>query len=559
MAMTFMRSTRDVLVLAVVAASCSTPADLPQVRFSNAAPVTVVDDRRNVAERPDVSRAMVSVDYYDRAFAGPMLRRLSLPEKHRARGVNALDEVPDSTWFTNRIGIREMSPEEITRGPLQDEGPEPHKPWTVHSTKTGTEIGFIVTDATGVKYGINFDTPEWPELETGTAIVVNRLLWAFGNNVPADRIAYVRADELVLAPDAEIKDLRGKTTGRLDRSELDRRLAQVWHTPDGRYRVVASRWLDGIPLGGPTPSGVRRGDPNDRIAHEDRRDLRGLYPLFAWVDHVDLAESNFLDMWVTTPADQGRRYVMHYKLDFGKSMGTMAATNRDPRIGYAYLFDSKTSNESLFTLGMAPRRWGQHFAPPLTGVAPTFVANGFDPGAWRPALPYAPFDAGDRFDMFWGAKIIGRFTRAQIRAAVEAGQFSDPRTVEYLTDTLVARQRATEEYWYTRVNPLDRFAMRGTALCFEDLAIARNFAPAARTRYDFESYDRAGRRLGAIATGARPGGMGCADIATLTGDGDGYTIVKVTTRRPSFAESTLVHLARDPSSGAVRVIGVWRM
>lgn len=554
-----MTSMRDAMLLAAIAASCAKQPDLPQVRFANIAPVTAVDDRRPVPAQPHVSSAMVSVDYYDRAFAGPTIRRLSLPEHRRARGVNALDNVPDSTWFTNRIGVRELTPAEVANGPLADEGPEPHKPWTVHSTKTGTEIGFIITDATGVKYGIGFDSPDWPELETGTSVVVNRLLWAFGNNVPADRIAYVRPDELVLAADATIKDLRGTTTGRLDRAELERRLAQVSRTPDGRFRVLASRWLDGTPLGGTPTTGVRRGDPNDRIAHQDRRDLRGLYPLFAWVDHVDLASSNFLDMWIADPADRRRRYVVHYKLDFGKSMGTMAATNRDPRIGYAYVFDSKTSNQSLFTLGMAPRRWGHDFAPQLTGVAPTFVADGFDPGDWHPALPYEPFEAADSFDMFWGAKILARFTPAQIRAAVEAGQFSDPRTVDYLTNTLLARQRATLEHWYTRVNPLDRFAMNGDALCFDDLAIATDIRSAARTRYDLASYDRNGALLGSTASGAAANGTSCVRGVRLATAGDGYTIVKVTTSAPGFSEATFVHLARDPSSGAMRIIGIWRV
>ena len=39
----------------------------------------------------------------------------------RAMNVNSLDEVPDSTWFTNRIGRREMSIAEIVRGPDRSE------------------------------------------------------------------------------------------------------------------------------------------------------------------------------------------------------------------------------------------------------------------------------------------------------------------------------------------------------------------------------------------------------------------------------------------------------
>ena len=38
-------------------------------------------------------------------------------EPIRAVNVNTLDEVPDSSWFTNRIGVRDLPIAEITRGP----------------------------------------------------------------------------------------------------------------------------------------------------------------------------------------------------------------------------------------------------------------------------------------------------------------------------------------------------------------------------------------------------------------------------------------------------------
>jgi len=160
--------------------------------------------------------------------------------------------------------------------------------------------------------------------------------------------------------------------------------------------------------------------------------------------------------------------------------------------------------------------------------------------------------------MFWGAKLVGRLTRAQIRAAVETGQFSDPRTVDYLTETLVARQRATLAYWYARVNPLDRFAVTAHALCFDDLAIAAQLAPSAGTRYELASYDIAGRSIGAVTITAAPTGPTCTHDVLMSTDKEGYTIVKVTTLRPDFAGSTLVHVALTPS-GEWHVIGVWRM
>ena len=543
------------VALAVIAASCADPAGLPAVRFANAPPVTAVDDRRDVAIRPERSLPLNELDFYDRSFAGPILRAFALPTTRRARGVNAIDEVPDSTWFTNRIGIRDLTPDDIAAGPVSDEGPEPHKPWTVHSTKVGgTEPGLIVSDARGVKYLVSFDDPSRPEMETGAAVVTNRLLWAAGYNVPADQIVYVGPAELVLARDAMVKDHLGHALKPLDRAGLDRELAKAWHTPDGRIRVLASRWLDGEPLGGTPAEGVRAGDPNDRIPHQHRRDQRGQYPVLAWVDHVDLVQSNFLDMWIRDPRDPAHHYVLHYKVDFGKSLGTMGVTDRYVREGHASSFDWGDMATSALSFGLAPRPWGQHFAPDLPGVAPTFVAEGFDPGRWQPDLPYPPFQEADRFDMFWGAKLLARFTRDQIAAAVAEAQYSDPRAAAHLTDTLVARQRATVAYWFARVNPVDRFAIDGDALCFADLAIEAGLVAATGTIYELAAFESDGRLLGTIQAPARPGGAACARGLVV----GGYTIVKLTTRRARFAGSTYVHLARS-SAGELRVIGVWRI
>jgi hypothetical protein len=56
----------------------------------------------------------------------------------KARNVNTIDELPDSNWFTNRILARQLSIEEVVRGPLTGSGPAPGT-WSVIRPK---EAGF---------------------------------------------------------------------------------------------------------------------------------------------------------------------------------------------------------------------------------------------------------------------------------------------------------------------------------------------------------------------------------------------------------------------------------
>ena len=53
----------------------------------------------------------------------------STPDQ-KARNVNTIDEVPDSSWFTNRILARPLSIDEAVRGPLTGTGPAPGT-WSV--------------------------------------------------------------------------------------------------------------------------------------------------------------------------------------------------------------------------------------------------------------------------------------------------------------------------------------------------------------------------------------------------------------------------------------------
>jgi hypothetical protein len=545
------------VLLCLAAAGCGSSPSFPAARFANAAPVTAVNDRLDVPRTPKGRLFLQNLYHWDAVIQRRAVRAMELPPDRRALGVNALDEVPDSTWFTNRIGVRDMAIEELVTGPLTVDSPELHKPWTVHGTKSGTsDLGFLITDARGMKFMVKFDAHGFPEQETATHVIVDRLLWACGYNVTEDFIVKLDRKDLVLADDAKITDTLGGKT-KLTAQALDAALATVDRLPDGGMRGLASRWLDGKTIGGHPSEGVREDDPNDRIPHQHRRDLRGAYAIFEWVDHVDVQESNFVDAWVEDPAIKNRHYVKHYFIDFGKSMGVMATTGTDPRRGHEYVVDLKDMGTALVTAGLTRRDWEERKAPKLRGVG-LFEAASYDPGKWKNDYPvYAAFLFADRLDKFWGAKILMRFTRAQLHAIVETGKLSDPAATEYVTDTLVARQRATAKHWFNEVNPLDRFSLTDGQLCFEDLAIKYEFAPALTTSYKATRYDRDGKPLDTVAFQAGAAGSACT-AAPLVAQSDGYTMVRIETTRPDFTGATIVHLAREPVSGAPRVIGIWR-
>jgi hypothetical protein len=543
------------LVIAITAFACA-GSPVPPSRFVNQPPAAVVNDRLDVPVTPEERPFYENLYHYDAVIGDPLDRTFELPRQRRALGTNALDEVPDSTWFTNRIGVRDMSPAELASGPATIDSPELHKPWTIKATKVGgAQVGFRIEDARGEKFMLKFDTRGFPEQETATDIIVGKLLWAAGYNVTEDFVVDLRREDLVIAPDATMTDKLGNKH-RLEAAEVDRQLTKVQIEPDGRIRGYVSRWVTGKPLGGHPGEGVRKDDPNDRIAHELRRDLRGSYALFSWLDHVDVQESNYLDTWMTDPRDKKRHYVKHYLLDFGKSMGVMATTGRDPRRSHAYVVDVDDMTTSLVTLGLSKRSWEYRDVPRLRGVG-LFDVETFDPGAWKPDYPaYLPFLTADRFDKFWGAKILMRFTREQIRAIVETGRYSDPRAAEYIVDTLVARQRKIGEHWFSRVNPLDRFTIAADSLCFDDLSIAYGFASAPETGYKATSFDRETRVVGETASRPDARGRTCIPLSLAPAQ-DGYTMMRIQTTRPSFKGTTIVHIALDPARRA-RVVGIWR-
>jgi len=544
----------------LLVASCVTHAHGPgRVRFADRPPVWRVDDRADIP-KPRKRVYYKDTHSYDQNVIHVVTRALSLPVPVRAGNTNALDEVPDSTWFTNRIGRFSLSPAEVRRGPATGHDPMDYKPWSVVSTKVGgKEAGFIIEDTAGTRYVLKFDTRGFPEQETGAHLVVQRILWAAGYNVPDDRLVHFSPNELRVGPKSEVADEFGNKRP-MSQHDLDVRLAAVEHERGKLIRALTSRFVDGIPVGGFPDHGTRTDDPNDRVPHERLRELRGLLVFTSWLQHADIKEGNTIDAWAPDPADADVHYLVHYLIDFGKALGNQAVLDREPRAGFAYTFDWASLFGDLFTLGLRPRPWDCARPSPLRGVG-AFRTAGYDPGGYAPLLAYRPFEVADRTDGFWGARIIMRFTEAHLRAAVDAAQLSDPRAAEYIVRTIVARQRETARYWFSKLTPADAFeaseSPAGITLCFDDLMIRHRLQPDVDASYTMRAYDFDGRRLDAGAvtgSGSEPSAFCTAPVARPTSH-DGYVIFEIAKRTPGGElPRVFVHVAGEKP----RVIGIER-
>lgn len=542
------------LVLALVLVGCARPPT-GTLRFANAPTVWRVSDRTPLAKQPAEREYNRSLYHTDGFVVRRATRAMDMQDPVRARDVNALDEVPDSTWFTNRIGVRDLSLDELRRGANIDPSPFVHLPWTIKSAKVGgTAMGFIFEDSKGDKYLLKFDMKEVPEMETGAHVIGHRIVWALGYNVPEDYLGFIDPKHITVDLEATKKDPLGNKTP-LYAVDVVNSFAKAYRLSDGRVRVLASRYLPGIPIGPYAREGTRPDDPNDRIPHEQRRSVRGQAAIFSWLNHTDMQEDNTLDAFIEYP---GGGHVVHYLIDFGKAFGVMGYVNDWKTVGYTYRADASMALRSLVTLGLWKRPWDGIEVPKLQGLG-LFESDHFDPGAWRTNSPYWPYDDADRFDGYWGAKLVMRFTRDQLAAIVDEAHYSDPRTARYMVETLVARQRKVGAYWFRRVSPLDHFSANaiagGTQLCFDDLALVYGLESGRGDRYRVEVFDREGAEIRASTL---PSSEHACVVVPLAASNEGYTIVKLAALRNALAlPPVLVHLARD-ASGAPRVIGVRR-
>jgi hypothetical protein len=527
-------------VLLVMLAACASPVR----RFAVREPLTADADSTPFLPRPKSYKAPEIWDTVDNTIFGPLVEALAIHQTRRARNVNALDEVANSSWYESHIDHVAGDVAAFVRGACDDDAPDPAGPWTVTAGKpNGANPGFQVKDAKGKRYFFKPDHKDGGGRQGIADLIGTRVHHAAGFNTACTRIIYIKPSAFTIEAGAKAENFVGDKVP-FTQEMLDKALENGLRNADGAVRGGLSQFLHGKPLGPWRDFGVRPDDPNDVIPHEDRRELRGSYVFGAWLSHYDAREQNSMDMW-EAPADDAPGYVKHYQLDFGDCLGSLSAWDRvSRRRGHAYEVDWPVAFVELVTLGVLPRPWRDPKLSPAGRKLGYYKAEPFAPDRYRTAYPFGPYARVTEADAAWGARILARISPAMIHALVASAQVPDAVMERELEIALLGRRDKLLRRYLTRLSPLARPRIDANRLCVTD----------ARVEGGLQVKGVISARSGSTALTVE---RGAADaercVGPLVQAADGYTIVEL---RADDTKPMRVHLYQQ--DGAFRIAGLER-
>lgn len=457
---------------------------------SDIADSTWVDHDRQPIQRPPDWEPSYWGKQFRHGLAEPLSHAFDIPDKllwavrlfgvrtrREAVNVNAFDEAPNSTWFTNRNHRRSVPVSELRQGP--DSVFLPTKPWTIkHAKQGGFTVGFQIKDAEGRKWLVKLDPRGYPQLGSGADMVSRTLLHAAGYNVPHNEPVRFRREDLTIDPDL----LSGAEGEFFTPANLESVLVKGAVFADGSHSAVASLFLAGHALGAPSMDRLRPGDTNDWYTHANRRELRGLYVLCSWINDWDTKDQQFLDMFVETRDSLG--HTQHYLLDTGSSLGAGAEGPKRLSAGFENTIDLGWTARRFVTLGFVQEPWRRARQESGIPSAGNFESEVYRPQDFQELVLHPAFREMTDRDGYWGAKIVASFSDAQIGAAVDAANYDDPRARDFIVRHLIVRRDKVARHWFERVAPLDFFRVEDGVLRFHDLAVDLDLAPGRG--YDVE-------------------------------------------------------------------------
>jgi hypothetical protein len=428
-------------------------------RFADRGPVTQANDDRPIAlpRRRVFIEDLYQADVYVRRELVNGLDPRRYPE---ARDVNSMDQVPASSWH------RGDAPATDPIGGYAADGP-PVEPFAVvdEPATSDTPDAVVIRDGRGLAYELQYDLDGREGMRTAAAAVASRLAYALGYHT-------AEAHVVVFA--------------------------------DGR-RAAATRFPIGVDLG-PTPMAQPRDDdPNDRIEHLDRRTLRALHYVTAWLDMRRLRPRNLRDVYV---GPRGRGHVKHMLVGFD---GALGVDNWLDAVAWAENPDREESNffMRMFSLGLSPEPPG---IPPATEWPSVgLIGELLVPSEWDTSPPFEPSDRLLPGDAYWIAKRIAQVDTETMASALAAGSLEKaPR--EHIMARLRQRRAALVAYGYEQTTPCEpwrvrrRRAARAAALEIVDRGLLDGVEATSQRSYRVRYLDADGEALaadrGVAATGA---------------------------------------------------------
>jgi hypothetical protein len=502
------------------------------------------DPLARVPETADASGATPhDIDlFYDLTYQLFVTTR-RVPASVRAQNVNTIDEVPDSSWFTNRIGSRPVTTEEAVRGPVAGPAPVPTH-WTLTREKSaGAAPGFTAKDANGETWFISFDPPDNPEGATAAVVIATKIFWTLGYNQVEYFVTDLKPGILSIDPKATTRRPSGKRSP-LTHNDVAEILERAHRNSDGSYRMAAGRLLPGKVLGGFAYQGTRPDDPNDLVPHEHRRELRALRVFGAWTNLTDMKAGNTLDTVVT---EGNKGVIRHYLQDVGSTFGIGANGPHEWNEGWEYIYDGPPSKKRLLTFGfgLSPWQTADYEEYPAVG---RFEGDAFDPETWKPRAPTAAYFEMRDDDGFWAARRVMAFSDEMIRAIVKTGQISDPKAEKYLGDVLIKRRDKIGKAYLPKINPIvDPVLDASGTLSFGNAAVQYGFAqPPASYTAAWATFDNATRESSRIAetTGREPRIQAPAGLPTAPGSFVTVALSAQSTGHPSWAQPIHAYFRR---------------
>ncbi len=487
-------------------------------------PEPTKSDPGHVSCAPEEYVSPLIWDGADNLVFRPLAELFAVDPGGEAVNVNSLDEIPDSAWFTNRIGVRAPSIDELMLGGcdpslLLDPSTASDGTWVIDKGKAnGSSPGFRVSIPGKGKYMFKSDAGGQPERPSAASTIGAAVYYAAGFYSSCEQVVYFKRSLLKLTPGLRRAANFGGEEA-FDAKALDAILADTPRRGD-LVRMQVSAWLPGRLIGPFRYLGTRGDDPNDVIAHDDRRELRGSRLLAAWLDHFDAREQNTMDSWIAEQKDRpdgSPGHVLHYYLDTSDCLGSeWAWDDVTRRLGHSYIVDWGDVAADFATLGIPLRPWDRARRTAGRERFGYFDVDNFAPDQWKNEYPNPAFSRMTERDGAWMARILARFTPPMVAALAALGHFTDPGDTAYLAAVLEGRLEKILDRYLTRLSPIADVHLEGRdTLCGVDLVEKRKVRDAGRFHYT------ANASRGVLRSPyGRDGGVVCVPLTHFAGDGD---------------------------------------